>query len=40
MGPALIITAVGMFGVWIFYGVYRVLVLLRALLTIVGRAFR
>ncbi|MFI6068541.1 hypothetical protein ACIA47_25165 [Micromonospora sp. NPDC051227] len=40
VGPALIITAVGMFGMWIFYGVYRVLVLLRALLTIVACAFR
>ncbi|MEU8112686.1 hypothetical protein [Micromonospora sp. NPDC048947] len=40
VGPALIITGIGMFGVWIFYGVYRVLVLLRALLRIVARPFR
>ncbi|MEU8406116.1 hypothetical protein AB0C19_07910 [Micromonospora sp. NPDC048842] len=40
VGPALIVTAIGMFCVWIFYAVFRVVALLRALLTIVARAFR
>ncbi|MBQ1030756.1 hypothetical protein ACX27O_27845 [Micromonospora sp. SD19] len=40
VGPALIVTAVGMLGVWIVYAVYRVLVFGAALLTIVARVFR
>ncbi|MEW2429093.1 hypothetical protein AB0877_13865 [Micromonospora sp. NPDC047644] len=40
VGPALIVTAFVLFLVWLAYAVYRVYVLLRALLTIVGRVFR
>lgn len=40
VGPALIVSAIGMFVVWIVYAVYRVVVLLRALLMLVARVFR
>ncbi|WP_030488818.1 hypothetical protein [Micromonospora chokoriensis] len=40
VGPALIIAAVCLFGIWIFYALYRVLRLLGALFAIVARMFR
>ncbi|MBQ0981897.1 hypothetical protein [Micromonospora sp. M61] len=40
VGPALILTAAGLFGVWILYALYRTWGLLDALLTIAARAIR
>ncbi|WP_422736211.1 hypothetical protein ACN263_21810 [Micromonospora sp. WMMD729] len=40
VGPVLFIVAVCLFGVWIFYALYRTLKLLDALLTIAARAIR